>query len=110
MRNGELKNVERPSMLTSRIADTVRHAQRSAEARRLRSKAEEALHDGLYETRRALKVIKRRAEAFEHKAEYYVKREPRKALAVAAGFALFLGFLIGYKSRPKPRRLFGAVV
>ena len=110
MRNGELKHVERPTMLTSRIADTVRHAQRSAEARRLKSKAEEALHDGLYETRRALKVIKRRAEAFEHKAEYYAKREPRKALAIAAGVALFLGFVLGWKSKPQRKGFLGAVV
>jgi len=108
MRNGELKNVER---VTSRIADGVRYAtQHSAGARRFTSKAQDALEDGFYETTRALKLLKRRAEVFEDKARHFVKREPLKAVAAAAGIAFFAGIVIGLAKRRKPRRIFGAVV
>jgi ElaB/YqjD/DUF883 family membrane-anchored ribosome-binding protein len=112
MRNGEIKTVERAaSAITDRIADTVRYAtQCSTEARRLTSKAQDALQDGLYETTRALKGMKRRAEKFEGDAERYIKREPLKAVAVIAGVALFVGLVIGWKTRRRPRRIFGAVV
>ena len=112
MRNGELRNVERAvSTVSSRIADTVRYAaQHSAQARRFASKAEDALEDGLYETARALKALKKRAEAFEHKAEFYVKRQPLKAVALTAGIALLSGLVIGWATKRRPRRIFGAVV
>lgn len=112
MRNGEIRTVERAaSTITNAIADSVRYAaQCSTEARRLTSKAQDALQDGLHETTRALKVMKRRAEKFEDAAEHYVKREPLKAAAVIAGVALFAGLVIGWKTRRRPRRIFGAVV
>jgi ElaB/YqjD/DUF883 family membrane-anchored ribosome-binding protein len=109
MRNGELKNVERA--VSGHISDTVRFAKhRSAGARRFTSKAQEALQDGFYETTRALKLLKRRAEVFEDKARHYVKREPLKAVAATAGIALLVGLFIGFAKRPKRRRIFGAVV
>ena len=73
-------------------------------------KAQDALQDGLHETTRALKVMKRRAETFEDAAEHYVKREPLKAVALTAGVALLVGLAIGWKTRRRPRRIFGAVV
>ena len=78
MRNGQIQTVERAaSTITNAITDSVRYAaQCSTEARRLTSKAQDALQDGLHETTRALKVMKRRAEKFEDAAEHYVKREP----------------------------------
>jgi ElaB/YqjD/DUF883 family membrane-anchored ribosome-binding protein len=108
MRNGEIKNVVQP--VTNRIADTVRFAaKRSAGARRFTSKAQDVLEDGFYETTRALKLLKRRAEKFEDATRHYVKREPLKAVAITAGVALFVGVLIGLSKR-RPRRIFGAVV
>jgi ElaB/YqjD/DUF883 family membrane-anchored ribosome-binding protein len=111
MRNGEIKNVERPSTMSSRIADTVRYAtQYSTEARRFTSKAQDVLQDGLHETTRALKVMKRRLEKLEHSAQHYVKREPMKAMVVAAGFAFLTGLVIGWTTRKRPTRILGAAV
>jgi len=109
MRNGEVRNIERP--VVSRIADTVRYAARhSAKASRLTSKAQDVLEDGLYEATRTLKLLKRRAKAVEDTTRHYVKREPLKAVAVTAGIALLAGFIFGLSKRRRPRRIFGAVV
>lgn len=109
MRNGEIRNVERP--VVSRIGDSVRHAARhSATASRFTSKAQDVLEDGLYQATRALKMLKRRAKAVEDTTRHYVKREPLKAVAAIAGIALLAGFFIGLSKRRRPRRIFGAAV
>jgi ElaB/YqjD/DUF883 family membrane-anchored ribosome-binding protein len=108
MRNGEIKSVER---VTSGIAGSVRDATyRSAAARRFASKAQDALEDGMYETKRALKLFKRRVETLEHSARHYVKGEPLKSAAAIAGVAFLVGLVVGLKKRRQPRRIFGAVV
>src|SRR5262245_8169670 len=106
MRNGEIKSVER---VTSRIADSVRNATYGSDAaRRFTSKAQDALGDGMYETKRALKLFKRRVGSLEQSARNYVKRDPLTSAAAIAGVAFLVGLVVGLRKRRKPRRIFGA--
>src|SRR5262249_20333887 len=85
----EIKSVER---VTSRIADSVRNATYGSDtARRFTSKAQDALGDGMYETKRALKLFKRRVGSLEQSARSYVKRDPLKSAVVIAGVAELVG-------------------
>jgi ElaB/YqjD/DUF883 family membrane-anchored ribosome-binding protein len=78
------------------IVDVVRYAvQCSGDARRISSMAQDALEESMYEATRAAKLMKHRVQEFGDAATHYVKREPVKAIGIAAGVALAVGVAVG---------------
>jgi ElaB/YqjD/DUF883 family membrane-anchored ribosome-binding protein len=86
---------ERPNV-ADRIVDAARHAAHiSHEARLVKSLACDAMEDGAHEAKRAVtKSLKRgieRLEDIRDEGVHYVKRQPLKAIAMAAGAGLMVG-------------------
>ena len=86
---------EKPNV-ADRIVDAVRHAAHvSHEARMVKSLACDAIEDGAHEARRAVtKSVQRgieRMEDIKDESVHYVKRQPLKAIAIAAGVGLMVG-------------------
>jgi len=83
-----------------RVVDAARQAAHvSHEARLLKSLAEDAVEDGIHAAKRAMKTVKHRVEELgdiKDEAAYRVKRDPLKAVAIAAGAGLVLGLVIGW--------------
>ena len=83
-----------------RIVDATRHATHlSHEARLLKSVAEDVIEDGVHAAKRAMKSVQRGVETledFRDEAAYRVKREPFKAVGIAAGIGLVLGVAVGW--------------
>jgi ElaB/YqjD/DUF883 family membrane-anchored ribosome-binding protein len=84
------------STLRERIVDTARRvAHLSHDARMLKSVATDAVNDGIYEARRAVKCVERDLADVRDEAAYRVKREPLKAVGVAVGFGVCVGVAFG---------------
>jgi ElaB/YqjD/DUF883 family membrane-anchored ribosome-binding protein len=86
---------EKPSV-ADRIVDAVQHAAHvSHEARLIKSLAYDAIEDGAHEAKRAVeKSLQRgieRLEDIKDESVHYVKRQPLKAMAMAAGAGLMVG-------------------
>ena len=86
---------EKPSV-ADRIVDAVQHAAHvSHEARLVKSLAYDAVEDAAHEARRAVeKSVQRgieRLEDIKDEGVHYVKRQPLKAIAIAAGVGLMVG-------------------
>jgi ElaB/YqjD/DUF883 family membrane-anchored ribosome-binding protein len=86
---------EKPNV-TDRIVDAARHAAHmSHEARLVKSLACDAIEDGAHEATRAVeKSVQRgieRLEDIKDEGVHYVKRQPLKAIAMAAGLGLIVG-------------------
>jgi ElaB/YqjD/DUF883 family membrane-anchored ribosome-binding protein len=86
---------EKPSV-ADRIVDAVQHAAHvSHEARLVKSLAYDAIEDGAHEAKRAVeKSVQRgieRLEDIKDEGVHYVKRQPLKAIAMAAGVGLMVG-------------------
>ena len=86
---------EKPSV-ADRIVDAVQHAAHAShEARLVKSLAYDAVEDGAHEARRAVeKSVQRgieRLEDIKDEGVHYVKRQPLKAIAIAAGVGLMVG-------------------
>ena len=83
-----------------RAMDAARHAAHiSHEAQLLKSLASDALEDGVHAAKRAIKSVKRGVEELgdlKDEAAYRVKRQPFKAVAIAAGVGLVLGMAVGW--------------
>lgn len=98
--NSETNDVAQEPTAADRIADTVRHAAHfSHEARLLRSMARDAGEEGIHAARRAIRRARRGVEAledFRDEAAHYVKRQPLKAVGIAAGAALLAGVVVGW--------------
>jgi ElaB/YqjD/DUF883 family membrane-anchored ribosome-binding protein len=82
--------------VADRIVDAVRHASHiSHEARLVKSVACDAIEDGAHEARRAVKKSVQRGidrlEDIKDESVHYVKRQPLKAIAMAAGVGLMVG-------------------
>lgn len=90
---------QRPTV-KDRIVDATRNAAHlSHEARLLKSVAEDVLEDGVHAAKRAMKSVQRGVETledFRDEAAYRVKREPFKAVGIAAGIGLVLGVAVGW--------------
>jgi len=91
--------VPEPTM-SDRIADAVRQATHlSHEARLVASMAKDAGEDGVHAAKRLVKHVRRTAESLEDvrdDAAYYVRRQPFKAVGIAAGAGLLLGVAVGW--------------
>ena len=86
---------EKPSV-ADRIVDAVQHAAHmSHEARLVKSLAYDAIEDGAHEAKRAVKrSVQRGIESLEdikNEGVHYVRRQPLKAIAMAAGAGLVVG-------------------
>ena len=82
--------------VADRIVDAARHAAHmSHEARLVKSLACDAIENGAHEARRAVtKSVQRgieRLEDIKDEGVHYVKRQPLKAIAMAAGAGLMVG-------------------
>jgi ElaB/YqjD/DUF883 family membrane-anchored ribosome-binding protein len=86
---------EKPSV-ADRIVDAVQHAAHlSHEARLVKSLAYDAIEDGAHEAKRATKKSVQRSierlEDIKDEGVHYVKRQPLKAIAMAALVGLMVG-------------------
>lgn len=86
---------EKPNV-ADRIVDAVRHAAHvSHEARLIKSLACDAIEDGAHEAKRAVKKSVQRGierlEDVKDESVHYVKRQPLKSIAIAAGVGLMVG-------------------
>jgi ElaB/YqjD/DUF883 family membrane-anchored ribosome-binding protein len=86
---------EKPNV-ADRIVDAARHAAHmSHEARLVKSLACDAIEDSAHEAKRAVtKSVQRgieRLEDFKDESIHNVKRQPLKAIAMAAGVGLMVG-------------------
>jgi len=90
---------EKPTV-TDRIVDAARHAAHvSHEVRLVKSLAHDALEDGARAAKRAVKSVQRgieRLEDIKDEGVHYVKRQPLKAIAIAAGTGLMVGMAAGW--------------
>ena len=82
--------------VADRIVDAVQHAAHvSHEARLVKSLACDAIEDSAHEAKRAVtKSVQRgieRLEDIKDEGVHYVKRQPLKAIAMAAGLGLIVG-------------------
>ena len=94
---------EKPSV-ADRIVDAVQHAAHvSREARLVKSLAYDAIKDGAHEAERAVKrSVQRGIETLEDikdEGVHSVKRQPLKALAMAAGVGLMVGMAAAWITR-----------
>jgi ElaB/YqjD/DUF883 family membrane-anchored ribosome-binding protein len=86
---------EKPSV-ADRIVGAAQHAAHvSHEARLVKSLADDAIEDGAHEAKRAVKKSVQRGierlEDIKDEGVHYVKRQPLKAIAMAAGVGLMVG-------------------
>lgn len=96
----ETPKTENSAELRDKVLDATRQAAHfSHEARLLRSLATDAVEDGAYAAKRALKTFQRgvhRAEDLKDEAIHQVKRQPVKAVAIAAATGLAVGTIVGW--------------
>jgi ElaB/YqjD/DUF883 family membrane-anchored ribosome-binding protein len=95
----ETRGSEKPTV-ADRIVDAARHAAHfSHEARLVESLAHDAIEDGAHAAKRAAKSVERgmeRLEDIKDEGIHYVKRQPVKAIAIAAGLGLIVGMAAGW--------------
>lgn len=96
----EIPEVERALSDRYCATDAARHAAHiSHEARLVKSLVTDAVEDGVHAAKRAMKSVGRRVEELgdlKDEAAYRVKRQPIKAIGVAAGIGLVVGVTIGW--------------
>jgi hypothetical protein len=107
MGSATLESPAPAASLREKATDTVRQAAHlSHEAQLLKSMAADAVEDGMYAAKRALKQVRRRVHDVEDlcdKAVYAVKREPIKSVGYAFAGGLAIGAIAGLLLRRKPR-------
>jgi len=90
---------QKPS-IGARVANGCRQAANlSHDARALRTAAEDAIEDGVYVARRAIKSARRRVEELgdlRDEAIHRVRRQPVAAVGIAAGAGLAFGIALGW--------------
>jgi ElaB/YqjD/DUF883 family membrane-anchored ribosome-binding protein len=98
--NLEKADVVAPPTVKDRIVDAARHAAHfSHEVRLAKSVARDAIEDTVYATKRALKQAQRGVERLEDAKDEtarLVKRQPFKAVGIAAGAGLLIGACAGW--------------
>jgi ElaB/YqjD/DUF883 family membrane-anchored ribosome-binding protein len=90
--------------VADRIVDAVQHAAHlSHEARLVKSLAYDAIEDGAHEAKRAVKKSVQRGierlEDIKDEGVHYVKRQPLKAIAMAAAVGLMVGVAAAWITR-----------
>jgi ElaB/YqjD/DUF883 family membrane-anchored ribosome-binding protein len=96
----DTSKVESEPSMRDRAVDAVRHlAHVSHEAQLVKSLAADAVEDGVHAAKRAIKSIQHRVEKLgdlNDEAAYRVKRQPFKAVGLAAGVGLVVGMAVGW--------------
>jgi ElaB/YqjD/DUF883 family membrane-anchored ribosome-binding protein len=88
-----------------RVVDAYRQAaQTSHEARQLKSIVEDAIENGAHAAKRTVKVVQRRIDDLKDEAVHRVKRQPIKAVGIAAAAGLFIGVALGWMGSRCARR------
>jgi ElaB/YqjD/DUF883 family membrane-anchored ribosome-binding protein len=95
----ETSGREKPTV-ADRVIDAARNAADiSHEVRRAKSLAQDAIDDGVHAAKRAMKSARRGIERLEDIKEdglHYVRHQPLKAIAIAAGIGLVVGLAAGW--------------
>lgn len=90
-------SLETGQTVRDRVADTARRMTNlSHDANALTSRAADAVEDGVYAARRAMKRGAAQLEDLQEEAIHRVKRHPIAALGLAAGVGLVLGIVVGW--------------
>lgn len=91
-----------------RVTDACRQAEHlSHEARLLKSRATDAVEDGVHAAKRAITSVKRGVEELvdlKDEAVHRVKRQPLLALGIALGVGLVVGVAVGWIGHRPGRR------
>ena len=98
--HAETTEVTPEPTVADRIVDAVRHAAHfSHEARLATSIARDAGEEGVHTAKRVLKRVRRGGvealEDFKEETAHYVKRQPFRAVGIAAGIGLLVGVVVG---------------
>ncbi|HEY3381697.1 MAG TPA: hypothetical protein VGK32_08010 [Vicinamibacterales bacterium] len=96
---------------SDRMADAAAHAAHlSHEARMVKSVAEDAIEEGVYQARRVARSVRRgvvgRLEDIKDEGIRYVKRQPLPTIAFTAGVGVMVGLAVGWVAgRGRPKRV-----
>ena len=94
--------------VTDRVTDGVRHAAHfSHQVRLMKSMARDAGEEGVHAAKRALRRAQRGVEMladFRDETAHRVKREPFKAISIAAGAGLLMGVAVGWIANSMRRK------
>lgn len=86
--------------ITDRMTDGVRHAAHfSHQVRLMKSMARDAGEEGVHAARRVMRRVRHGVERLEDlrdETAHRVKREPFKAIGIAAGAGLLMGVAVGW--------------
>jgi ElaB/YqjD/DUF883 family membrane-anchored ribosome-binding protein len=97
-----------PETTFEKAVDTVRHAAHiSHEAQLLKTVAADAVEDGVYAAKRALKKARRfteRAVDLRDQAAYRIKRQPFRFLGLALGVGIQVGLILAWAGARASRR------
>jgi len=89
--------LEAGQIVRDRVVDSARRMTKlSNEAHAVTSRAADAVEDGVYAAKRAMRRGVAQLEDLQEEGIHRVKRHPLKALAMAAGIGLLLGIAIGW--------------
>ena len=92
----EARADEPKATMTDRITDGVRRAAHAShQVRLMKSIARDAGEEGVHAAKRVVTRLRRGVDDFRDEAAYRVKREPFKAMGVAAGAGLLMGIVLG---------------
>src|SRR6476660_7684892 len=89
--------LEAGQVVRDRVVDSARRvAKLSNEAHAVTSRAADAVEDGVYAAKRAVRRGVAQLGDLQEEGRYRVKRHPFKAIGLAAGIGLLLGIAIGW--------------
>jgi ElaB/YqjD/DUF883 family membrane-anchored ribosome-binding protein len=84
------------STVVDRVLDAARRSMhRSHDARSFKTRAADAVDDGVYAAERAIKAVRRRVDDLGDEAVHRVKRHPVTAMGIAVGAGLAVGLSVG---------------
>ena len=96
--------LEAGQIVRDRVVDSARRMTKlSDEANALTSRATDAVEDGVYAAKRAVRRGVAQLEDLQAEGIHRVKRHPFRALSLAAGVGLVLGIAIGWAASREPR-------
>ena len=95
-----IEAVEFARSTVDRVLDVCRQAAHTShEARALKTIAQDAIEDGTHAARRALRTVKHRLEDLgdlQEEAIHRVKRQPLRAVGIAAAAGVVVGLAVGW--------------